>query len=141
MLARRYLQHLEPPIPFAPADIAEWRATDYLVWVFLASGVALFVPAPALNYIGLNVFLVTLAIYFIQGLAILVYWGRRLPLPSAACWLLAILAFVLAAPFCMLACTVAGPVRSVGRFSTPTPSIAGALTPAGSGETTVRQLL
>lgn len=108
VLARRYLQHLEPPIPFAPSDIAEWRATDYLVWVFLASGVALLVPAPALNYIGLNVFLVTLAIYFIQGLAILVYWGRRLPLPSAACWLLAILAFVLAAPFCMLACTVAG---------------------------------
>ena len=108
VLARRYLQHLEPPIPFAPADVAEWRATDYLVWVFLASGAALFLPVPALNYVGLNVFLVTLAIYFIQGLAILVYWGRRLPLPSAACWLLAILAFVLAAPFCMLACTVAG---------------------------------
>ena len=108
VLARRYLQHLEPPIPFAPADVAEWRASDYLVWVFLASGAALFLPAPAFNYVGLNVFLVTLAIYFIQGLAILVYWGRRLPLPSAACWLLAILAFVLAAPFCMLACTVAG---------------------------------
>lgn len=108
LLARRYLQHHEPPIPFAPADIAEWRATDYLVWVFLGSGAALFLPVPALNYVGLNVFLVTLAIYFIQGLAILVYWGRRLPLPSAACWLLAILAFVLTAPFCMLACTVAG---------------------------------
>ena len=108
LLARRYLQHHEPPIPFAPADIADWRATDYLVWVFLASGAALFLPSPALSHVGLNVFLVTLAIYFIQGLAILVYWGRRLPLPSAACWLLAILAFVLAAPFCMLACTVAG---------------------------------
>ena len=108
LLARRYLQHHEPPIPFAPADVAEWRATDYLVWVFLGSGAALFLPVSALNYVGLNVFLVTLAIYFIQGLAILVYWGRRLPLPSAACWLLAILAFVLAAPFCMLACTVAG---------------------------------
>lgn len=108
LLARRYLQHHEPPIPFDPADIAEWRATDYLVWVFLASGTALFLPAATLNYIGLNVFLITLAIYFMQGLAILVHWGRRLPLPSAACWLLAILAFVLAAPFCMLACTVAG---------------------------------
>jgi len=108
LLARRYLQHHEPPVPFTPADIADWRATDYLVWVFLASGAALFLPLSTLSHIGLNVFLVTLAIYFIQGLAILVYWGRRLPLPSAACWLLAILAFVLAAPFCMLACTVAG---------------------------------
>ena len=108
LLARRYLHHHEPPIPFMPADVADWRATDYLVWIFLASGAALFLPVPALNYVGLNVFLVTLAIYFIQGLAILVYWGRRLPLPSAACWLLAILAFMLAAPFCMLACTVAG---------------------------------
>ncbi len=108
LLARRYLQHHEPPIPFAPADTADWRATDYLVWVFLASGGALFLPAPALKYIGLNVFLVTLAVYFMQGLAILVYWGRRLPLPSSVCWLLAILAFLLAAPFCMLACTAAG---------------------------------
>ena len=108
LLVRRYLQHHEPPIPFAPADIADWRATDYLVWIFLASGAALFLPLPALSYIGLNVFLITLAIYFIQGLAILVYWGRRLPLPSAACWLLAILAFLLAAPFCVLACTAAG---------------------------------
>ena len=108
LLARRYLQHHEPPIPFTPADLAEWRATDYLVWVFLASGAALFLPVPALSYVGLNVFLITLAIYFIQGLAILVHWGRRLPLPSTACWLLAILAFLLAAPFCVLACTVAG---------------------------------
>ena len=37
LLARRYLQNQEPPIPFAPADIADWRATDYLVWVFLAA--------------------------------------------------------------------------------------------------------
>ena len=108
LLARRYLQHHEPPIPFAPADIADWRATDYLVWIFLASGAALFLPAPALNAVGLNVFLVTLAIYFMQGLAILVYWGRRLPFPAAACWLLAILTFLLAAPFCVLACTAAG---------------------------------
>lgn len=108
LLARRYLQRHEPPLSFAPADVADWRTTDYLVWVFLASGAALFLPASALNYIGLNVFLITLAIYFLQGLAILVYWGRRLPLPSTACWLLAVLAFLLAAPFCMLACTAAG---------------------------------
>ena len=108
LLARRYLRHRKPPISFVPAVIAEWRATDYLVWVFLGSGVALFLPAPTLNYIGLNVFLVTLAIYFIQGLAIAVFWGRRMPLPSAACWLLAIVAFLLAAPFCVLACTIAG---------------------------------
>ena len=31
LLARRYLQHHEPPIPFAPSDVADWRATDYLV--------------------------------------------------------------------------------------------------------------
>ena len=108
LLARRYLRHRKPPISFVPAVIVEWRATDYLVWVFLGSGVALFLPAPTLNYIGLNVFLVTLAIYFIQGLAIAVFWGRRMPLPSAACWLLAIVAFLLAAPFCVLACTIAG---------------------------------
>lgn len=108
LLVRRYLRRRKPHMTFVPADVAEWRATDYLVWAFLGSGVALFLPAPALNYIGLNVLIVTLAIYFIQGLAIAVFWGRRLPLPSAACWLLAVLAFLLAAPFCVLACTTAG---------------------------------
>ena len=108
LLARRYLGSRKPNLAFVPSDIAEWRATDYLVWAFLGSGVALFLPVPVLNYIGLNVFIVTLAIYFIQGLAIAVFWGRRLPLPSAARWLLAVLAFLLAAPFCVLACTTAG---------------------------------
>ena len=108
LLARRYLRHRKPPISFVPADIAQWRATDYLVWVFLGSGVALFLPSAALSYIGLNVLLVTLAIYFIQGLAIAVFWARRVPLPSAACWLLAVVAFLLAAPFCVLACITAG---------------------------------
>ena len=108
LLARRYLRHLKPPISFVPTDIADWRATDYLVWVFLGSGVALFLPSPTLNYIGLNLFLVTLAIYFIQGLAIALFWGRRVPLPPAASWLLAVVAFLLAAPFCVLACITAG---------------------------------
>ena len=108
LLARRYLRHRKPPISFVPADIAEWRATDYLVWVFLGSGVALFLPSPAFNFIGLNAFVVTLAIYFIQGLAIAVFWARRMPLPSAACWLVVVLAFLLAAPFCILACITAG---------------------------------
>ena len=108
LLARRYLRHLKPPISFVPTDIADWRATDYLVWVFLGSGVALFLPSPTLNYIGLNLFLVTLAIYFIQGLAIALFWGRRVPLPPVACWLLAVVAFLLAAPFCVLACITAG---------------------------------
>ena len=108
LLARRYLRHRKPALSFVPADVADWRATDYLVWVFLGSGVALFLPSTILTYVGLNAFLITLAIYFIQGLAIAVFWARRLPLPSAACWLLAVVAFLLAAPFCVLACITAG---------------------------------
>jgi hypothetical protein len=108
VLVRFYCHRSRPPIRLDPADLACWRASDYVVWVFLASGVALLLPVGPISTIGLNVFLVTLAVYLLQGLAIAVYWGRRVPFSPGVRLLLALLLFLVAGPLCVGLCIVAG---------------------------------
>jgi hypothetical protein len=88
--------------------LTHWHASDYLVWVFIASGVTLLLPITVLSTIGLNVFLVTLAIYLLQGLAIAVFWGQRLPIPLGIRCFLIVLALIMAGPLCVVLCITAG---------------------------------
>ena len=91
-----------------PPDVALWHATDYLVWVFLASGMGLFFPSGFLQQLSVNVFVITLVIYCLQGLAIALFWGRRLPLPIGVRWLAGVLLLLFAGPPCIVLCIVAG---------------------------------
>jgi uncharacterized protein YybS (DUF2232 family) len=108
ILVRRYCRRSQPPLYLDPDDLLCWHASDYLVWVFLASGAALLIPIDAVSTIGLNVFLVTLAIYCIQGLAIALFWGRRLPLPLGVQWLVGAVVCLMAGLLCVAVCTAAG---------------------------------
>jgi Predicted membrane protein (DUF2232) len=108
ILARRYCQRSQPPLRLDPDDLTCWRASDYLVWVFLASGAALLVPIDLVSTIGLNVLLVTLAVYLLQGLAIVLFWGRRLPLPLGVQFLMIAVVFLIAGPLSVIVCTAAG---------------------------------
>ena len=108
ILVRRYCQRSQPPLTLDPDDLTCWRASDYLVWVFLVSGAALLIPMNLVSTIGLNVLLVTLAIYLLQGLAIALFWGRRLPLPMGVQCLMIAMVFLIAGPLCVIVCTAAG---------------------------------
>lgn len=108
LLVRYYCHRSRPPIRLDPTDLACWRASDYTVWVFLGSGVALLLPIASVSAIGLNVFLMTLAVYLLQGIAIAVFWGRRIPFPLGVRCLLALMVFLLAAPLCIGLCIAAG---------------------------------
>lgn len=108
ILVRGYCQRSQPPLALDPDDLACWRASDYLVWVFLASGAVLLLPIDVMSIIGVNVLLVTLAIYFIQGIAIALFWGRRLPVPLGVQYLIAVVVFLIAGPLCLVVCTAAG---------------------------------
>jgi hypothetical protein len=108
ILVRRYCQRSQPPLTLDPDDLTCWRASDYLVWVFLASGAALLVPIDLVSTIGLNVLLVTLAVYLLQGLAIVLFWGRRLPLPLGVQFLMIAVVFLIAGPLSVIVCTAAG---------------------------------
>jgi len=108
VLVRRYCQRSQSPLHLDPDNLLCWHASDYLVWVFLASGAALLIPLDAVSTIGLNVLLVTLAIYLLQGLAIALFWGQRLPLPLGVQWLVVGVVFLIAGLLCVVVCTVAG---------------------------------
>ncbi len=108
ILARFYCARSRPPSVMDPPDLACWRASDYTVWVFLASGVALLLPMAGLSTLGLNVFLVTLAVYLLQGVAIALYWGRRVPLSAGLRGLLALLLVMVAGPLCVMGCIAVG---------------------------------
>jgi len=108
ILVRRYCQRGQPPLRLDPDDLTCWRASDYLVWVFLVSGAALLVPIDLVSASGLNVLLVTLAIYLLQGLAIVLFWGRRLPFPLGVQCLMLAVVFLIAGPLCVVVCTAAG---------------------------------
>jgi uncharacterized protein YybS (DUF2232 family) len=57
-----------------------WRVPDWLVWVFIGSGALLLSGLPIAKEIGFNGLLVMMTVYFLQGLAIAVFWIRRLRL-------------------------------------------------------------
>jgi len=60
-------------------DLSRWQAPPHAIWLFIASGFALFTP---LSGWAQNVFLVMLAVYFFQGAAVVSYYLGRLRLPA-----------------------------------------------------------
>jgi uncharacterized protein YybS (DUF2232 family) len=61
--------------------LARWRTPDWVVWLLIASGFALFVPNPGVTLVAGNVFAIVIACYFGQGLAIVSYFFQRFGLP------------------------------------------------------------
>lgn len=61
--------------------LSRWRTADWVIWILIASGFALFLSPPQTTWIAINVFIVALACYFAQGLAIVSYFLQRVGLP------------------------------------------------------------
>ncbi len=58
-----------------------WTLPDWLVWLFIGSAVMFLTGLSVIKEIGMNGLIVTMALYFLQGLAIAAFWSRRLRLP------------------------------------------------------------
>jgi uncharacterized protein YybS (DUF2232 family) len=54
--------------------LSEWRAPDWLVWIFIGGGGLSFVPHTYVSYVGINLFMVASFIYLLQGLAIVSFF-------------------------------------------------------------------
>jgi uncharacterized protein YybS (DUF2232 family) len=94
-----------PDIP-EPEELLSFRNPDILVWVVIAGGFALLVPAEEINRAGLNVLVVCGFVYFIQGLAVVLAFFKRITVPSFAriiFWL--VLAFQ---PYLVMALAILG---------------------------------
>jgi hypothetical protein len=108
VIVRWYFRRGHPSFEIDPKDLGAWHLMDHWVWVFLTSGIMLMLPPTLLHVVGWNVFILTLALYLLHGIAIAVFWLRRLPLPTSGRWLLVFVAFLLAGPLCLLTCIAAG---------------------------------
>lgn len=56
------------------STLSEWKAPDWLVWIFIAGGGLSFVPQTHISYTGINLFMVASFIYLLQGLAIVSFF-------------------------------------------------------------------
>jgi uncharacterized protein YybS (DUF2232 family) len=58
-------------------DLTRWKCPPELVWVLIASGYTMFLPAGVVQRVAMNVFAVLAAVYFCQGLVIAQFYMRR----------------------------------------------------------------
>jgi len=108
-------RHL-PDIP-EPESLLSFRNPELLVWVLIAAGFAVLVPEPQVSRVGLNLLVVFGFIYFLQGLAVVLTFFKRISVPSLAriiFWLA--LAFQ---PYLVLAIAIFGLFDIWGDFRTP----------------------
>jgi uncharacterized protein YybS (DUF2232 family) len=65
-------------------DLVRWATPEWLIWVLLMTGFALFIPLAALRTIALDLFVCVAAVYFCQGLAIMAFYFKVLAMPPLA---------------------------------------------------------
>ena len=63
-------------------SLAQWKMPEKMIWLFLASGLLLFVPEKTVNFFTFNVFLVICFLYFLQGLTIISFLFQLKNVPS-----------------------------------------------------------
>jgi uncharacterized protein YybS (DUF2232 family) len=93
-LIRIVWTRLYGPGLFSGGTFSEWICYENLVWAFIGSGMALFLGQGVIADAGLNVFLVMLLIYFIQGLSIVVHFLKARNVQVFFWFVLFILIFV-----------------------------------------------
>jgi len=80
VLARPLFRYKGAEYPAFATD--RWQAPEYLVWVVIGSGFALFFSSGGLQSLAINAFIVSLAVYLFQGLSIVVFFLNRYRAPS-----------------------------------------------------------
>ena len=63
--------------PLAVGDLRKFRNPDHLIWFVIVAGFALLLKSSAITTAALNVLVVTLSLYFLQGLAIILFLFDR----------------------------------------------------------------
>jgi uncharacterized protein YybS (DUF2232 family) len=69
------------PVPLPVGEFTRFKNPEQLVWVLILAGFALLVPNRMLTTAALNVLVVTLALYFVQGMAITSQFYTRFTVP------------------------------------------------------------
>ncbi|HVO66843.1 MAG TPA: DUF2232 domain-containing protein [Syntrophales bacterium] len=52
-------------------DLSRWKAPESLIWILIANGVMLLIPVEWVQILGLNLLLICLFVYFLQGMSVI----------------------------------------------------------------------
>jgi uncharacterized protein YybS (DUF2232 family) len=77
---RLLVQGRDPAFPDF-GDLSCWKMPDWVVWFVIAAGAAMIVPEEAVQIAGLNVLIVALFLYLLQGLSIVQFFFRQKNIP------------------------------------------------------------
>lgn len=83
-------------------DLTEWRLPEAWVWVFIVGAILLFFPG-GLNTVGLNLLIVMVTLYFMQGFEIFNYLCRKWSVPNPIRYLIIFFLVIQAYGFILLA--------------------------------------
>ncbi|OGW16486.1 MAG: hypothetical protein A3K09_04720 [Nitrospinae bacterium RIFCSPLOWO2_12_FULL_47_7] len=72
-LVRFLLVRLGNATPDFMGKFSIWVLPDQVIWLFIYSAVSFYLPLGDFKAFGLNLFVVTMAVYFLQGLAIVIH--------------------------------------------------------------------
>jgi len=62
-------------------DLSRWKTLDKTVWLVVVAGICIMVPLETLRILGLNILIVLLFIYMLQGLAIMSFFFQTKSVP------------------------------------------------------------
>ena len=65
------------PRPLSGPPFARWRAPELLIWVLIAAGFAAIFASGAVQGVALNLLVILLPVYFLQGLAVVEHFLAR----------------------------------------------------------------
>jgi len=62
--------------------LSQWRAPEFLIWIFILSGGLLLYPIEQARFLSMNIFIFACFIYLLQGLAILSFLFQKKNVPT-----------------------------------------------------------
>jgi uncharacterized protein YybS (DUF2232 family) len=105
------------PNPVLLGDFRKFRNPDQLVWLFIAAGFGLLASNPEIKGAAWNLMIVTLFLYFMQGLAVIEHLFARYNIKGFMRWFFYILIFL--QPYLTIAVALLGVFDLWGDFRTP----------------------
>lgn len=107
------------PRPLPVGDFKRFKNPEQLVWAVIVAGFAMLPDAPVLTGVALNVLVVTLSLYFIQGMAVILHFFQRFTVPPLVRWICYLLLGL--QPYLLVAVAALGIFDIWGDFRAPKP--------------------
>ena len=105
------------PRPIEVGDFKQFKNPEQLVWVVIVAGFALLIPNEIAAGTALNILIVTLTFYCLQGMAVIAFFFNRLATPTFLRVMFYI--FLAVQPYLAVAVTALGIFDLWGNFRTP----------------------